>query len=295
MKVPHLLALSLVGFSAFSVNALAQYSDGVPVRRSDATAYDQPPVQVIDSSSQVVDSSSAIIDRSTELSQVAPDIQNSGDLFMQVQALQQEVMALRGIVEQQAQQLRELNQIGLDRYIEVDKRIASLHGGAPMANAVAVDGDSPAPLGNADSTAVVNPATGGAAASLPNDDIAVYQAAFKLVREQQYDEAIPAFLDFLAVYPDSQRRPNVYYWLGAVYMLKKNVGDAENYFSRLLSEYGDHPKVPDAMFKLASLQFSQGKRIESRELLDKLIANYDDGSNTAVQLAKNFLRDNFPQ
>ena len=54
----------------------------------------------------------------------------SGELFYQLQLLQDEVMKLRGIVEEQGEQLRQLRQQRLDDYISLDKRIGALGGGS---------------------------------------------------------------------------------------------------------------------------------------------------------------------
>lgn len=54
----------------------------------------------------------------------APAQAASGNLMLQIQALQQEVMELRGIVEEQSHQIETLKQQSLDRYLELDRRIS---------------------------------------------------------------------------------------------------------------------------------------------------------------------------
>jgi TolA-binding protein len=55
----------------------------------------------------------------------APAQDNIGGLFNQVQQLQQEVMRLNGLVEQQAYQIQQLKEQSLERYMEIDRRLAS--------------------------------------------------------------------------------------------------------------------------------------------------------------------------
>ena len=51
--------------------------------------------------------------------------QNLGNLFLQVQQLQQEVMRLNGLVEEQANELRKLKDQSLERYVDLDKRLSA--------------------------------------------------------------------------------------------------------------------------------------------------------------------------
>ena len=53
------------------------------------------------------------------------------ELYRQLQQLRQEVMSLRGTVEQQGHQLRQLKQQSLDRYLDVDRRLSAMSGTAP--------------------------------------------------------------------------------------------------------------------------------------------------------------------
>ena len=69
----------------------------------------------------------------TSASQPASGMAGSelGNLFLQVQQLQQEVMRLNGKVEEQAHELTTLKEQSLQRYIDLDKRMA---GATPAAN-----------------------------------------------------------------------------------------------------------------------------------------------------------------
>jgi len=51
-------------------------------------------------------------------------------LYTQLEALQQEVQNLRGMVEEQANQLRRMQTEQRDRYLDVDRRLSELSGGA---------------------------------------------------------------------------------------------------------------------------------------------------------------------
>src|SRR5688500_15996639 len=53
-------------------------------------------------------------------------------IYTQLESLQQEEQTLRGMVEEQANQLRRLQTEQRDRYLDVDRRLSELSGAAPL-------------------------------------------------------------------------------------------------------------------------------------------------------------------
>ena len=51
---------------------------------------------------------------------------NAGELVIQLQQLQEEVRRLNGVVEEQTAQIRRLKEQSLERYIDLDRRLAEL-------------------------------------------------------------------------------------------------------------------------------------------------------------------------
>ena len=64
-------------------------------------------------------------------------------------------------------------------------------------------------------------------------------------------------------------------------------------FALLVSEYPDHAKTPDALFKLGKVQFMKGNREKAREYLDLVIRQYGSSNSSAVQLARDFIAENY--
>jgi tol-pal system protein YbgF len=218
----------------------------------------------------------------------------AGELFYQLQLLQEEVLQLRGKLEEQQHEIQRLKQQRLDDYINLDRRISSL-GGAAMSNDTANGVASPQP-GLADTAPA--PASTPAPAAPPATDsqdleTKTYRDAYALVKAKKYPEATQAFLDYLAFYPDGEMTPNAYYWLGELYLLDANLAEARARFSRLLARYPDDRKVPDAMFKLARIYYQEGDKVKSRELLEQVINQYANSGSSAPRLAQEFLRQNF--
>jgi tol-pal system protein YbgF len=211
---------------------------------------------------------------------------NVGNLVLQIQQLQQDVMRLNGIVEEQAHELRKLKEQSLERYVDLDKRLSAAAGGATV-----VAGNRG---GNSGSTTVA-PASGGRsgqAVEQPGEGEA-YRAAYALVRGQQFDQAVQAFNRFLQDYPDGRYAPNAHYWLGELYLVAKpqDLEASRQAFVLLVTQYPEHPKVPDALFKLGKVHFQKGNREKAREYLDGLIKGYPESS--AAKLAKDFIAENY--
>lgn len=214
---------------------------------------------------------------------VAPDTQqNIGDLFVRVQELQQEVMRLNGLVEEQGNQIRTLKEQSLERYMDLDRRLAG--GDASAAVSVAGEGE-PSKLPEARMQA------GDVSAEQPGEGDA-YRAAYALVRGQEFDAAVRSFKQFLQRYPDGRYAPNAHYWLGELYLALKPAAPelARQSFTLLLDEYPDNAKVPDAMYKLGQVHYVKGNRDRAREYLNRVIREHSDSA--AADLAREFIDQN---
>lgn len=225
-------------------------------------------------------------------------------VYEQLQQLRAEIMTLRGVVEEQGHQIRQLKQQGLDRYIDIDRRLAALSGTAPSA---AVSGEastelpvdtvpaatSPAkPAANAGVDATADAQTDEFITGQPSID---YANAYGLVKSREYLKAIEAFKAYVARYPDDRYTPNAWYWLGELYVAVKpqNLDASATAFQTLLSAYPDNNKVPAAMYKLGTVYFLQGDKPKARELLTHVIDRYGNTGNSAVKKAREFLRNNY--
>lgn len=210
--------------------------------------------------------------------------QNSGELFYQLQLLQQEVMQLRGVVEEQGFQLKQLKQQSMDRYIELDRRLAT--GAQPPAAEAVTDAPSAPTLPANKPASTVAPMAGEKAA---------YDSAYRLVTSKQFVEAQDAFKQFLIDFPDGKYAPNSYYWLGELYQViqPKDLEASRQAFTQLVNLYPDHPKTPDAMYKLGKVYFLKGNKQKSRQWLDKVIAQYGNGVSSAADKSRQFIQENF--
>ncbi len=226
-----------------------------------------------------LDSSAAPAPVSRAPAPAANSEQTIGNLFIELQRLQQEVMQLNGKVEEQAHEIRRLKEQSLERYLDLDRRLAG--GAAPTGSSA---GDSPVtsiPAGSGSSEAAEQPGEGDA-----------YRAAYALVRNQEFGDAVTAFKQFLERFPDGRYAANAHYWLGELYLVLQppDPEAARQSFMLLLDQYPGNAKEPDALYKLGRVHYIKGNRDRSREFLDRVIRQYPESS--AAGLAKEFIQQN---
>ncbi len=205
------------------------------------------------------------------------------EMFMELQRLQRDVMDLRGKLEEQEYQIKKLTKQRKEDYVNLDERIGALSGGKSETRS----------RSRADRlTANSAPKT---KADLPSGDPAaepkVYKAAYALVKNQEFDDALSAFDDFILLYPNGEYAPNAHYWLGELYLYKSDLPRAIKEFSVIVDDYPQHRKAPDAMFKLAKAHHVKGDIETARSLLNRVISDYQKTDSKAPKLARDYLNN----
>ena len=208
-----------------------------------------------------------------------------GMLFNQLQQMQQEIAQLRGMLEEQQNEIQRLKQEGLERYQELDRRVGSgMAAGAATAQNSSVGGNAAggAPAGD-DGQAQASAEPGD-----PAKEKLFYDAAFDLIKAKDFDKASQAFAAFLRRYPNSQYAGNAQYWLGEVNLAKGDLQGAGQAFAKVSQAYPQHAKVPDSLFKLADVEIRLGNNDKAKGILQQVIAQYPGTS--AAQLAQRDLQ-----
>ena len=211
---------------------------------------------------------------------------DSRSLTLRVQQLEEEIRRLNGLLEEQASLLMRLQDQSLERYVEMDRRLASI--GKIDLSPVFASGDK---ASGASARGDSVPSAEVPVAELQPGEREAYQSAYGLVRAQQFEAAVDAFNTFLASYPFGQFAPNAHYWLGELYLVIEPVDpeSARQNFKLLLDQYPNDRKVPDALYKLGRVHALKGNIDRSKEYLNKVIADYGEAKHPAAQLAKEFL------
>lgn len=198
----------------------------------------------------------------------APATTQQTDMYFRLQALQQEVLELRGLVEEQTFELNRLKQQRQDDYMDLDRRISALAGGGAGGTKVASD--------------VVVPAANA-------DDGAAYKAAYAQLRQRDLPGASMGFKRYLEQFPNGQYAANSLYWLGEIALVEGKLKDARGWFERVAKEFPADRKAPDAKFKLGTVLFQLGEKAAAKTLLQQVANSNAD----AARLAKDYLAQNF--
>ena len=226
---------------------------------------------------------------------------DAGNLYLQIQQMQQEIMRLNGMVEEQQYELNTLKEQSLQRYMDLDKRLGGTGAqpSTPAASGPTSQTSRPASdrTDAIDTSAPVAAPTGGrtsASAEQPGEANA-YNSAYALVQGRKFDQAIPAFQQFLKRYPDGEYAANAHYWLGELYLVKEppDLEASRQSFALLLSQYPDNSKAADALYKLGKVQYLKGNREKAREYLDLVIKQYEGTNNAVVKSARDFIAQNY--
>ncbi len=201
------------------------------------------------------------------------DVRNRAQVNVQRQLdeLQNEVNELRGITELHSHQLSQVLERQRELYQELDRRVSQ-----------ALKSDQSAPVAIVAST----PNTQGSvnySSDLTENE--AYDRAVNLVlKDKQYEKAIPEFRAFNKKYPQSSYAANAHYWLGQLLFNKGELGEAKNEFEIVVKQFSDSSKRSDALLKLAMVEQKQNNKARAIVLFKQLLSEYPNSSS--AQLAK---------
>ena len=194
----------------------------------------------------------------------------------QLQLLQQEIMQLRGLVEQLQHEFSRLKSIQDDRYLELDARLQqALKANVSVSQPVLKDPAETA-------VSVIDENVG---------DKELYETIQILIRNRQYEMAITQLEALIVKFPDGELTPNAYYWIGLVQTSKTDpdLEEARVALAQVISYFPEHSKVPDAIYALGKVYFKLGDCERGTKLLQEVINQYP-GKSAAI-LAEGDLRE----
>jgi tol-pal system protein YbgF len=172
-----------------------------------------------------------------------------------------------------------------DLYADVDQRLKVIEARSGIVTSGAASSagaggagvlGAAAAAGAAGGVAAGGPAAGGGQTTVAGTDTAAYQAAFGLLKDSQFDQAIAAFQQFLVTYPESSLADNAQYWLGEAYYVNKSFPEALAAFQRVITKYPQSRKVPDALLKVGYCYYELKQWQEAQDTLAQVVASYRD-------------------
>lgn len=244
------------------------------------------------------------------------------EILGRLEQLQSEVQQLRGIVEEQAQTISDLQRKQSNMYSDLDDRLQNLASAsttgqtvanasvaAPTAPASAAN-VQPAPTTTASAVAPVPSATAPLQASTTNvatpppvpavtaevkaavasvtavnvgNEKERYQQAYDTLRNGHNAQAIKMFEAMLADYPSGEFSDNAQYWLAEAHKINRDYDKARAAFSKVVSQFPNSTKVPDALLKLGFIELELQNSAKGRDYLTRVVTNYP--GTTAAHLA----------
>ena len=210
----------------------------------------------------------------------APEDPSVGEAHYQLQLLQEDVMALRGQVEQLNFQLEQAKARQDERYLELDGRLQQImrqlnvQGGSVASQPVSRSSGKPANQSVASQS-----------------EKSLYDNTLQLIREEQFDVALEQLGTLIDQYPAGEYIANAYYWQGEVYAAKPepNYEKARQSWVQVIRYFPGNAKVPDAEFKLGKVYHLMGDCMQSKQTLQQVADKYQGQS--VAKLAETYMQE----
>lgn len=223
--------------------------------------------------------------------------QNNPDFYNKMMGLQQEIQELRGQIEIQAHEIKKLKEQSTAYYRDLDERLRNSENktGASTTplqaqistpqtqkqeQALPVDTNNDNPQ-KASSEAI-------AISANPADEQVSYMAAYELIKNRQFDDALKAMQSFISLYPHGGYAANAHYWLGELYLVKKEYAQAVIQFEIVNRQYPTSSKAAPSILKIGYALAATGKKHEAKQKLAEVIKSYP--GTTSAQLAQEKLK-----
>lgn len=169
----------------------------------------------------------------------------------------------------------------LERLDVLNERIARLEAaGAP---AVPLTRQRPAPAARAQESApIVPPST---SRSVAGAELAErYRAALMLYGAGKYPDARKAFQQVFDSDPVGDLADNALFWIAESYFSAADYAHALRHYRRVVTEFREENKAPDALLKIALTQEKTGDLMLARQTLNEVVSTYP--YSTAAATAK---------
>ena len=112
-----------------------------------------------------------------------------------------------------------------------------------------------------------------------------YDDAVRSFVEEQYDDAIQYFRDFIHGNSTSSYADDAQYWIGESYLRKGVYQNAIKEFNQVVLRYGSGDRSAPALLKLAKIFSKIGDQVDARLSLQKLVNRYP-GSAEATEATR---------
>ena len=118
------------------------------------------------------------------------------------------------------------------------------------------------------------------------DKESLYAAAYEEFKEGRYEKAREAFQNFLKLHPRTEYSANAHYWLGECYYFEKNYEKAILEYEKVIKEYPESNKVPQALLKQGLSFLQLGDKTSGRAILEIVVRDYPNTNQARIARSK---------
>jgi len=188
-------------------------------------------------------------------------VQIRGDIRSDLQAVQQQLMALQELTGQSQQRLTELR-----------SRLSNPAPAPPPPADTTTGGGAPA------STVPATP-SGGTGSPGPDQ---MYDLTMQQYRRGSFTTARLGFREFLRLYPNDERASDALYFVGESFA-PENPDSASAVYQEVVKRFPNSPRAPSALYKLGLLAQQRGDKAGARTFFARVLAGYprSDEANLA--------------
>ncbi len=200
-------------------------------------------------------------------------------LQQQVESLRQELRTLRGQVDEARHEVEGLQKQQRGLYSDLDRRLLLLENGIKPGVASTEPLDRQPGVATPDGAeATRTPVAAGTAVTEDQvraaDETTIYSDAFAALKAGRYEEAARGFQLYLTKYPTGPRADYATFWLGESMYAQRDFVTSLKLFQRVVGNFPDSRKAPDAMLKVAYCQYELKAFRNARGTLQKVVASF---------------------
>lgn len=227
------------------------------------------------------------------------NINDNAKLIEKILSLQQEVQELRGQLEVQAHDLKLLQQQQVAFYKDLDSRLgnaASKSSQVKPSTDITLGSKTPVsqqpnvPVTAESKTIKTATTTTTPVVAVsrinPADEQISYLAAYELVKNKRYDDAISAMQTFVQKYPKGGYTANAEYWLGELYLVKKDYNKSIEHFETVLHQFPSSSKSAASMLKAGYAYAAKGDNQEAKRRFQQVVKTYPDTPTAQLATSK---------
>jgi len=179
---------------------------------------------------------------------------------------------LRNELRFSAEEMQDQLAVLLENYNDLMARINSLIEDKPTTHVIYSSPGAQVEPAAGDTTTVMSPPTPGTTYAIDCDS--TYDESFILVRQAEYDKAIPSFQYFIANCPNHPNDENAHYWLGEAHYSLKQYNESAMEFDYVMQNYPNSINTDLILFKLARSKQELGQDKAAKELYQRLADEY---------------------